>query len=300
MRFRSTAMSSAIHDVSDTAFWIAHHRALETERSDALFRDPLAALLAGERGRAISKAMPTSRFVSWMVALRTRMIDEYIAFAIDAGIDTVLCLGAGLDARPYRLTLPAELCWIEADYPRIIDYKESRLQALAPNCRLQRVRIDLADLGERQRLFGRVNAQTSGGVLIITEGVIAYLDNEAVASLADALRSMRRARFWIADYFSAESIRFRRRRRVAQAMQNAPFKFAPDDWFAFFAQHGWQAGQLRFFPEEAARFGRPVPLPRHVRLLMRISRLWMPRARLEAFRKFGGYALLEPSGPVLR
>ncbi|HEY5452787.1 MAG TPA: SAM-dependent methyltransferase, partial [Polyangia bacterium] len=41
-----------ISHVSDTARWVAVYRARETERRDALFRDPLAARLAGERGLA--------------------------------------------------------------------------------------------------------------------------------------------------------------------------------------------------------------------------------------------------------
>jgi len=40
-------MSGSIEHVTDTAFWIASLRALESERPDALFRDPLAGLLAG-------------------------------------------------------------------------------------------------------------------------------------------------------------------------------------------------------------------------------------------------------------
>jgi O-methyltransferase involved in polyketide biosynthesis len=54
-------MDSPIEDVSDTVFWIAYLRALESQRVDATFRDPFAAQLAGERGRKISQAMPTSR-----------------------------------------------------------------------------------------------------------------------------------------------------------------------------------------------------------------------------------------------
>ena len=77
-------MNSPISDVSDTAFWIAYHRTLETAREDALFKNPWAAALAGERGRRISEEMPTSRFVAWTVALRTRIIDEYLASAIDS------------------------------------------------------------------------------------------------------------------------------------------------------------------------------------------------------------------------
>jgi O-methyltransferase involved in polyketide biosynthesis len=39
-----------IRNVSDTARWAAHYRALESAREDALFLDPLAQRLAGDRG----------------------------------------------------------------------------------------------------------------------------------------------------------------------------------------------------------------------------------------------------------
>jgi methyltransferase (TIGR00027 family) len=277
-------VNSPLHDVSDTAFWIAHHRALESDRPDALFHDPFAARLAGERGRLISEAMPTSRIVAWTVALRTRIIEDYIEAALRSGIDTVLCLGAGLDARPYRLALPAALRWIEADYPHVIDYKEHILRRENPACRLERVRIDLADTAERQKLLDRVDALAQG-VLILTEGVIPYLANDDVASLADALRSMREARLWIVDYLSAQAVAFRRRKHVRQAMQNAPFKFDPGDWFAFFRRHRWRVKEIRYYTEEAARYSRPMPLPLGARLLLSLPR----------FRRFGGYAMLEPS-----
>lgn len=118
---------ATIKNVSDTAFWIAHLRAIETERADALFRDPLADRLAGERGREIAEAMPMWRMIAWTVAIRTCIIDDYIRFAVVEGVDTVLNLGAGLDTRPYRMDLPGSLDWVEADYPQIIEYKKSRL-----------------------------------------------------------------------------------------------------------------------------------------------------------------------------
>jgi methyltransferase (TIGR00027 family) len=288
-------MNSPLHDVSDTAFWIAYHRALESDRPDALFRDAFARRLAGERGRRISEAMPSSRVVAWTVALRTRIIDDYLAFALRSGIDTVLCLGAGLDARPYRLAPPPDLHWIEADFPRVIDYKEDILRQEIPACRLERVRIDLADIVERQKLLERIDA-VSRGTLVLTEGVISYLTNEEAASLANALRCMRHARFWIVDYLSAQAIAFRRRGRVGRAMRNAPFKFAPADWFAFFRQHGWRVKEIHYYPEEAARYSRPMPLPAAARLVLSASRLWMSEKRREGFRRFGGYAMLEPIG----
>lgn len=287
-------MNSPIHDVSDTAFWIAHHRALESARDDALFRDRWAAPLAGERGRRISEQMPTSAIVAWMVALRTRIIDDYIAAAIASGVDTILSLGAGLDARPYRLMLPTSLLWVEADYPHVIAYKEGVLREAVPNCRLERVPVDLADVGERGKLLERVDAGAQG-LLILTEGVVPYLANDAVASLADALRALGRARFWVLDYLSQAGLDYRRRGSVERAMKNAPFKFYPGDWFAFFREHGWKVKELRYFPAEAERFKRPIPLPLAAKVLMQLAPPWILRERRAAFRTFGGYAMLEPA-----
>ena len=43
-----------IRDISDTAIWAAIYRARETERPKALFRDPFAKRLTGERGERIA------------------------------------------------------------------------------------------------------------------------------------------------------------------------------------------------------------------------------------------------------
>jgi O-methyltransferase involved in polyketide biosynthesis len=55
-----------IQQVSDTAFLVAHHRAVETARPDALFRDPLAGLLAGDAGRRMAEFMPTHAMTGWV------------------------------------------------------------------------------------------------------------------------------------------------------------------------------------------------------------------------------------------
>src|SRR4051812_32770729 len=106
-----------IQHVSDTAIWVAHYRALESERPDALFRDHLAQVLAGTRGREISESFGrTSRYSRWSVIIRTVVIDQLLQKLAGEGVDTVLNLGAGLDTRPYRLALPPALRWIEVDY----------------------------------------------------------------------------------------------------------------------------------------------------------------------------------------
>ena len=285
-----------IQDVSDTAFMVAMWRALETERPDALFRDPLAAKVAGERGREIAAKPPRGPFAAfgpWSVAVRTVIIDDFIQAALARGADTVLNLGAGLDARPYRMTLPATLRWIEVDYPKVIALKESRLSADTPRCHLERVRLDLADVPARARLFAEVDAH-SKHVLVLTEGIVPYLSVEQAAGLADDLRRMKSARSWIIDYFSPETMRRRQRWARARYLRNAPFRFDPTDWFGFFAEHGWKAGETRFLAEESLRRGRPLPFPALWLAWLKIRRRFLSPERRDRMRKFAGYIVLEP------
>jgi methyltransferase (TIGR00027 family) len=284
---------SLVKDVSDTAFWIAEHRAVETKRRDALFRDPLASHLGGERGRRLAKAMPMSHILAWTVAIRTRIIDDFINMAVGAGVDTVLNLGAGLDTRPYRMKLPTSLCWIEADHPRLIEYKQIRLRDRTPLFRTERIKIDLADVSKRQQLLAKTNERATK-LLILTEGLVPYLTMEEVASLADDLRTLDRAAYWIVDYFAADVMKYRDRQGMKQAMQNAPFKFLPEDWFGFFQEHGWKAGPIRYLVDEAERLNRPFPAPLLAKIAIKLLGPFASKKRRDAWRNFAGYVMLEP------
>src|SRR4051812_46162405 len=218
-----------LQHVSDTALWVAYYRGEESERSDALFRDPYAKLLAGERGRRIADGMgQTSRYTRWTLVIRTVLIDRFIENVIrEAAVDTVLNLGAGLDSRPYRMPLPSSLRWIEVDHARIIDHKESLLAAEKPRRQLERIRLDLGERAARRQLFADINRR-AGKVLVLTEGVLPYLTPEAVAELAAELHAMTNVQFWIAEYFSRESYRYINNPHRLKKMRNTPFLFFPD------------------------------------------------------------------------
>jgi methyltransferase (TIGR00027 family) len=284
-----------IRHVADTAFLIAHFRAVESARPDALFHDPLAARLAGEKGRAIAENFHTRAMTGWMTAIRTVIIDDFVRGVVAGGVETVLCLGAGLDTRPYRLDLPSDLAWIEVDYPEMIAFKEERLEGEAPRCRLERIGADLADPAARRDLLARIDARP-GRVLVLTEGVVPYLDNDQVGALAEELRGLSGVDSWIVDYVSKEGQSYRERSGVQRQMRNAPFRFQPEDWFAFFAARGWRPREMRYLPEEGIRLGRPAPLPWRYRLIMRLLRALTPPSARERFTRFSGYALLEPTG----
>jgi methyltransferase (TIGR00027 family) len=286
---------SPIQSVSDTAFMVAAYRARETDRPDALFRDPLAARLIGEHGKRILDSMPRRIFMSgWSVVIRTCVIDRLIASAVAGGADLVLNLGAGLDTRPYRMDLPASLLWVEADLPRVVEFKESRLAREQPRCRLERVAIDLGDAPARGRFLAATAARAKRA-LVLTEGVVPYLTPEDVASLAADLRSHPEYANWIVDYFAPHTYRYRRRKGWARAMKNAPFRFEPEDFFGFFAGQGWRPREVRYLPEEGERLGRPIPWPQPLKLWVSIVRPLMSPERRATLGRFMGYVLLEPS-----
>lgn len=282
-----------IENVSDTAFWIAHYRAVESARPDALFHDPFAGLLAGEQGKKIAQTMPMSFMTQWVVAIRTCMIDDYIRLAVSEGVDTIVNLGAGLDSRPYRMDLPASLQWIEVDYPRMIEFKSSRLSAEIPRCKLERLSVDLADLTARRRLFADVDAR-SKKLMVLTEGVLPYLSVEEAGSLAEDLRTMQHVAYWIVDYISPETLKFRNRGKLARMTKNAPFKFKPADWTGFFREHGWCAKEIRYMAQEGERLKRPAQVPLFLKALILFRMLLASKQRREEFKKMAGYALMEP------
>jgi methyltransferase (TIGR00027 family) len=278
--------TAPITGVEDTAILVATYRATETARTKPLIRDPLAATLVGERGPALVRGLRAPKTSAWQVIVRTAVIDELILAAVAGGVDTVLNLGAGLDTRPYRLALPAALRWIEADFPTMIAYKEGKLAGEAPRCQLRRAGVDLANAAERQRFLDGVGGQR---VLVLTEGVVPYLSVEEAGALADDLHARPNFDGWIVDYFAPELMARTAKMRVRRRMQNAPFKFQPPDWHAFFGRHGWRVRDMRYLPIEGAKRGRPIPLAGWMRLLITLS----PAEKRVGMSKSLGYALLE-------
>jgi methyltransferase (TIGR00027 family) len=274
-----------ITHVSDTAVWVAACRAIESERPDALFRDPLADRLAGERGRRMATPLRDAAATQWSVAIRTVVIDDFVTAGISGGADTILSLGAGFDARPYRMDLPADLRWIEVDYPEIIQAKEELLSGETAVCSVERVGLDLAERPARQALFERIGAGPVS-TLVLTEGVVPYLTQNQAAGLAADLRAQPSFGRWVTDYFSPVLIAYLKKRR---SQSNAPFRFDPPDWEAFFAAADWRLEEMRYLGEESVRLGRRVPMP----LAVRLMRPFLSSARRRDMLRMTGYALLE-------
>jgi methyltransferase (TIGR00027 family) len=275
-----------IRNISDTALLAAIYRARESERADPLFHDPYARRLAGERGEQIARSLVFSEKNAWAWFARTYVFDQLINEQIASGCDLVVNLAAGLDARPYRMTLPTSLKWVEVDLPDITDYKEQLLKDEQPRCALERVRLDLADVAARRDLFGRLGT-SARQALVISEGLVIYLTTEAVGALAEDLARQASFKHWLLDLASPALLKMMQKKMgqpLAQA--SAPLKFAPAAGPEFFKAHGWQAREVRSMFHTAGSLKRlPLMLSFFYRLqksdAFQVNRPWSGACLLE-------------------
>jgi methyltransferase (TIGR00027 family) len=245
-----------LRNISDTAHWVAMYRALESERPDALFRDPFARRLAGERGDRITGGQEFANRNAWSFVARTVIIDRFISDAVANGADMVVNLAAGLDARPYRMTLPSHLHWIEVDLPDLLAYKTEQLAGETPRCILERVALDLSNVAARRELFERLSARAKS-VMVVSEGLIIYLAPEEVIALAADLARAPRFNRWALDMVSPALMR-RLQKTMGHDLRHAgaPFKFAPDEGPAFFERCGLTPVDVQSLLHNAARLKR--------------------------------------------
>jgi methyltransferase (TIGR00027 family) len=245
-----------IRNISDTALWAAVYRARETERADRLFSDPFARRLAGTRGEQIAASLPFSDRATWAWVMRTYLYDQFINEQIQQGVDMVVNLAAGLDARPYRMALPGSLKWIEVDLAGILDYKEEILGAEKPVCALERVRLDLSNVSGRRELFSQLGRR-SAKTLIIAEGLLIYLTADEVGALARDLAAPPSFQRWLVDISSPGLLGLLQKNMGRQfAQSGASFKFGPKEGPEFFVPYGWRPADVRSPLKAAARLKR--------------------------------------------
>jgi methyltransferase (TIGR00027 family) len=249
-------MEPLVRDISDTARWVAIFRAEESERPDAIFQDPFARQLAGEKGEQIANAIEFSRNNSWSFVARTYLFDELILQHVAAKYDMVINLACGLDTRPYRLPFPSQLKWVEIDLPAMVEYKASVLENEKPHCQLERIGLDLADRKERMKVFKKLAKETEKA-LVVTEGLMIYLTDYEVAELALDLSDEETFRRWAFDMVSPGLLVLAQKEMGSILKEgNALFQFAPAEGEGFFQRYGWKPIDSKSCLKAAAQLDR--------------------------------------------
>jgi methyltransferase (TIGR00027 family) len=189
---------------SSTAMFVAALRAVASLGEGALISDPVAARFLPRSwagALALAERHGATRLVRWLpdvlsrgrlqhIALRTRVIDDHLVRAVATGVQQVVLLGAGFDARAYRLASLDACRLFEVDHPATQATKRARVAGLAPVVRaLEHVPLDL----ERRGLVdGLVRAGFDLGEtsVVVWEGVTMYLSEEAIRATLGALAEL--------------------------------------------------------------------------------------------------------------
>lgn len=241
-----------------TANWIAAVRARESRRPDRLFDDPYAEDLAGAAGVAMMRrSEQVTGAENTFIPVRVRWFDDAVRASVAAGIDQVVLLGAGLDTRPYRLSLPPDLDWYEVDRAGAFDDKEQQLAGQTPWCRRHLVVADVAEDWTAPLMSAGFDPDRI--TLWLAEGLFFYLTGDwIVAALRTAAAICPPGSRFLADVVGATGLNTPSMGPYRDwcASQGLPPPFGMDDPTELFAATGWRLDRLTVPGGPDANYGR--------------------------------------------
>lgn len=165
-----------LEGVPETLLWNLYHRAVEARRPGAVLHDPRAVELVDEIDYPFRDRFGGGAQAQWQ-ALRARCFDDAVRAFLQVHPDgTVVALGEGLETQFWRVD-NGRVRWVGVDLPETVD-----------------VRRRLLPDGPRQRSVARSaldpgwmdEVDASRGVLLTAQGLLMYLQPEAVAGLLAA------------------------------------------------------------------------------------------------------------------
>ncbi|MCC6806993.1 MAG: class I SAM-dependent methyltransferase [Deltaproteobacteria bacterium] len=257
-------------------------RAAETERPDAILRDPYARRFA-ERdgkvalvryGRFLLPALGRAIDELWTAhCVRHASIDALVIDALAAGYEQVVIIGAGYDMRASRIGAAfPRVRWFEVDLPATMGAKWEQLANGARDWRdVLRVPLDL-NVDSLSAELRRAGLRRDQKTLFVCEGLIHYLPlarlNALLAAIAEVAPRRRLALSFIrSEMYASRGGLFV---RLVQTLKEIPrLHFSPPALAALLATHGLQrfrswtaAEQVRGFARAAE--GRPLRLSQDV------------------------------------
>lgn len=152
----------------------------------SILADPLAVRILGED---ISVSLDHARAhtagprLRWFIAARSRIVEDALNVAVNAGVTQLVVLGAGLDTLAYRTPLAGHLWMFEVDHPATQQRKRRMLAdaAIDEPGTLRFVSIDF----ERETLaeaLGSAGFNASKRTFFSWLGVVPYLTEPAIFS----------------------------------------------------------------------------------------------------------------------
>ena len=234
--------------VGVTALGVAAMRAAETARPDRLFEDPLAAAFvarAGWDGARIEDVELERRAgliaLSAWVSARTRFLDDLLLEAAASGVRQIVLLGAGLDARAFRLDWPDGTRVFELDTPEMLEFKQRVLDDADAQPRSERnvIPIDLRE--DWPAALPAAAFDPAAPAAWVLEGLLVYLDEDNVERMMGGVGALSapgsRVGLTSSSGASIDSLRT----TVGEGVSSLWISALPVDPVPWMAEHGWTA-----------------------------------------------------------
>ncbi len=253
-----------------TAVGVARVRALETERANPLFRDPLARAFAAAGGLWPSSPPPPEDdeaarrrrlAVAFSIVIRTKFLDDLLRQASASGIRQVVLLGAGMDSRAFRIDWPEGTRLFEVDTAAPLDFKATVLRQERAVARCERIPVAVDLREDWPGALAAAGHDPAVPTVWIAEGLLIYLPQDAVELLLARIggRSAPGSRMGLTlgsrgviERFGADA--------APGSAASLWVSEMPDDPVGWLAGHGWDA-ETHTLRERAAAYGRPAATP---------------------------------------
>ncbi|HEX4515068.1 MAG TPA: SAM-dependent methyltransferase [Polyangiaceae bacterium] len=190
---------------SQTAMWVAALRGLAELDDPRIVSDPLAVkllprgyrdlLTLASRSPRVSRALlvgaaRASKNLSRHLAMRTRAIDDVVVSEALNGTEQLVLLGAGFDARAWRLDQLTKTTVFEIDFPSTQRGKREGIGDREPLAKsVKWAPIDFAKGDDVADVLARAGHDRAKRTTFVWEGVTMYLESDAIdATLASVAR----------------------------------------------------------------------------------------------------------------
>ncbi len=197
-----TGVEGVAGGVGVTALLVAAARAIETHRPDSLARDVFAEHFV--RTAPASTGWPVhpgevpegdanplwGRFARYF-GLRTRVLDDFLLRSVHAqNARQVVLLGAGLDARAFRLDWPPGCVVFEIDREEVLAFKHRVLGGLSAAPKAARVPVPMDLRADWAGALPRAGFDPAAPSVWLVEGLLFYLPPAAETYLIDTVAGL--------------------------------------------------------------------------------------------------------------
>jgi len=262
---------------NDSAMMIAWERHLESQREDALFKDPLATALAGSKGEGLSEKFGLNaemfEFGDWAefhkqwVAVRTRFLDDRISeYSASGNIPQIVNLGAGMDTRVHRLECYTAFTngSFEVDMAVVNEAKKKIFQEFlgAPAAHAEKFMVDLDFKDEERTLSTELSAvegsrfDVNAPTMFISEGLIMYLGPSTKLKLIkDVSEAAASGSVFILQFMDGSDTESAKR-MLEQNPKAMDAALAVAEAESELTAHGWENLQFSHYGNDNLNFGR--------------------------------------------